>query len=87
VTNRFQTAKPGDPGDLTDWSVKRSGNLDRMLAEARRDDGALYGRSTEMLDALSGLLTTVGDEAGALYVASLARLLEQKGLRTKRRPR
>ena len=63
---------------LSDWVVKRSGNLDRMIAEARADDPALFSRSMELLDALARLLSSVGDEAGALYAASLARLLEEK---------
>lgn len=70
--------KLSKPGDLADWAAKRAGNLDRMLATARKDDAELYKQSMVQLDTLSQLLTRVGDDAGALYVASLARLLESK---------
>jgi hypothetical protein len=60
------------------WAVKRAGNLDRMIAEAKKDDAVLFKQSTILLDALSQLLTGLGDEAGALYAASLARLLDAK---------
>jgi len=63
---------------LVDWTATRVGNLDRMLAEASRDDAALYAYSTRLLDALAQLLSGVGDEAGSLYASSLARRLEQK---------
>jgi hypothetical protein len=70
--------KLSKPGDLADWAVKRAGNLDRMLSSARKSDADLYKQSMVQLDVLSKLLTSVGDEAGALYVASLARMLESK---------
>jgi len=83
--------KLSKPGDLADWASKRAGNLDRLLAQARRDDADLYKQSMVQLDVLSQLLTSVGDEAGALYVASLARLLESKkmlaNVRLARKPR
>lgn len=70
--------KLSKPGDLANWALKRAGNLDRMLTRARRDDADLYKQSMVQLDVISRLLTSVGDEAGAIYVASLARLLENK---------
>jgi len=63
---------------LAAWAAKRTGNLDRMLAEAGSNDAALFSHSMILLDALSHLLTSLGDEPGALYAASLARLLEEK---------
>lgn len=64
--------------DLADWSVKRAGNLNRMLEEAKKDDLALYTYVTELVDSLSAMLSKLGDEAGSVYAASLARLLENK---------
>lgn len=72
---------------LVDWVTRRVGNLDRMLAEAKKDDAVLYGSSMGLLDALAQLLTGVGDEAGSLYASSLARLLEQKRDAARRKPR
>lgn len=74
---------------LTDWVTRRVGNLDRMLKEADKDDAALCAYSMVLLDTLAQLLTGVGDEAGSLYAASLARLLEQRhsALRRKRQKR
>lgn len=78
--------KLSKPSDLADWAAKRAGNLDRMLATARKDDAEIYKQSMVQLDTLSQLLTRVGDEAGALYVASLARLLESKKMLANERP-
>lgn len=61
-----------------DWAQRRVGNLRRMLAKAKKDDAILFAGATFMLDALSRLLTSVGDEAGSLYAQSLARLLGAK---------
>lgn len=72
---------------LTDWVTRRVGNLDRMLKEAEKDDAALFLYSTTLLDALAQLLTGVGDEAGSLYAASLARQLEQRHFAARRRRR
>jgi hypothetical protein len=75
--------KLSKPSDLADWAAKRAGNLDRLLAEARRNDADLYKQSMVQLDVLAQLLAGVGDEAGALYISSLARLLEDRA-RSKR---
>jgi hypothetical protein len=72
---------------LVDWVTRRVGNLDRMLAEAKKDDATLYSSSMALLDTLAQLLTGVGDEAGSLYASSLARLLEQKHVAARRKPR
>ena len=67
------------------WASKRSGNLSRMLKEAQKNDAALFGYSMTLLDALAGLLVGVGDEAGSLYASSLARILEDKHRRARKR--
>ena len=72
------------PKNLAKWASKRAGNLDRMLEEAKTDDSRLFSYSSTMLDALATALTTVGDDAGSLYVASLARLLDGKRLRLRK---
>lgn len=77
--------KLSKPSSLADWAAKRANNLDRMLAEAGKDDAALFSYSMAMLDSLAHLLTNLGDDAGALYVASLARLLENKHRVARRR--
>lgn len=60
------------------WSIRRTDNLDQMIAKARRDDAALFKQSSDLLDGLAQLLRTVGDDAGALYVASVAGQLSWK---------
>jgi len=72
------------PGKLDLWMRQRTNNIDRMLADARQSDAALYAHSATMLDALAHLLMNLGDEAGGLYASSLARLLENKRLCVKR---
>lgn len=67
------------------WASKRSGNLSRMIKEAQKNDVALFGYSMTLLDALAGLLVGVGDEAGSFYAASLARILEDKHRRARKR--
>jgi hypothetical protein len=73
-----QLAVEARGGGSDGWAAKRVVNLHRMLAKAKKDDAALFEGAMRMLDALSRLLTGVGDEAGSLYAASLARLLERK---------
>ena len=76
--------KLSTPSAEVAWAGKRARNLDSMLKKVQNDDVALFTYSTAMLDVLANLLTGVGDDAGALYVSSLARRLE--GIAQRARP-
>jgi hypothetical protein len=64
--------------ELAEWAAKRAGNMDRLAKEAEGDDSALFGQATSLLDAQSQFLMSMGDEVGSMYVARLARQLENK---------
>jgi hypothetical protein len=87
MSKRIDLIDPIKSAPLVDWVTRRIGNLDRMLAEAKKDDAVLYSSAMALLDTLGQLLTGVGDEAGSLYAVSLARLLEQKHVAARRKLR